>query len=294
MEVVPGVHRLVGECDGIPFNVYLLRQGGRVWIVDAGLSSTPAELILPALPANAGAPPAVECLAVTHAHADHCGGAAALRRSVPGLSIAALPETARWMADPAGNIAYFYEALPEEWPLAAPDRAQLEGWLGGAVEPDQVLRDGQELGGLRVLAAPGHCPGHAAFYAAAQGLLFCGDAVQGSGIAAGGRLTYLPVYDDVRAYVASLLRLAACDAAWVLPGHGAPLQVGEFHALVQESLDTCAGIDETVRWLRRTRPGHSLRELTAAVCAELGYAAVDVTGGLTVRAHLAAAGMAGE
>lgn len=293
MQPVPGVQQLIGECDGIPFNVYLLRHDGHSWLIDAGLAHTPAEIIFPALQTEAGRPSTVELLAVTHAHADHCGGTAALAQRVPALKVAALPETARWLADPAGSVEHFYAALPGEWPLSPTERAQIEQWQGRAHGAAVVLSDGQEFGGpagLRVVATPGHCPGHAAYYWPARRLLLSGDALQGNGIRVGGALTYLPVYDDVDAYVKSLLRLAGCDVEWVLPGHGAPLGAEELHCLVQESLDTCAAIDETVRWLQRTKPGLSLRALTAAVCAELGYAAADVTGGLTIRAHLAAAG----
>lgn len=75
---------------------------------------------------------------------------------------------------------------------------------------DVRLDDGAAFGPLRVLATPGHAPGHLAFLLGRAA--FTGDAVLGEGS--------VFVMSDLRGYLASLRRLRALGLAWIGPGHG--------------------------------------------------------------------------
>ena len=111
---------------------------------------------------------------VTHDHGDHADGAAALRERLGGGT-----------------------------PVAA---ARLEG-------ADSILRDGDRLGPLTVLAFPGHAPDHLAFVAG--GVAFTGDAVLGEGS--------VFVSEDLAAYLDGLRRLRAMPLQVLCPGHGPEL-----------------------------------------------------------------------
>lgn len=141
----------------------------------------------------------LEAIWVTHAHLDHVGGIAAVKRvhDVPiFLHPADLP-----LYRAADQQAAAYGIPYEPPPL-----------------PERELADGDtlELGSLRfsVLHAPGHAPGHVVIHG--HGVAFVGDCVFAGSI---GR-TDLPLSDG-RALAVSLERIAELPRTTVLhPGHG--------------------------------------------------------------------------
>jgi glyoxylase-like metal-dependent hydrolase (beta-lactamase superfamily II) len=141
----------------------------------------------------------LQAIWVTHAHLDHVGGIAAIKRvhDVPVfLHPADMP---LYRAVDRQAAAY---GLPYETPPL----------------PDAEFADGEllQLGRLRftVLHAPGHAPGHVVIHG--HGVAFVGDCVFAGSI---GR-TDLPLSDG-RALAASLERIAELPRATVLhPGHG--------------------------------------------------------------------------
>ena len=81
--------------------------------------------------------------------------------------------------------------------------------------PPVVLpSDGEEHGGLRALATPGHAAEHVCFLTA-NGVCFSGDLVLGEGS------TFVPPDGgSLAAYMESLCRLQAEDVELICPGHG--------------------------------------------------------------------------
>lgn len=74
--------------------------------------------------------------------------------------------------------------------------------------------DGEEHGGLRALATPGHAADHVCFLTA-DGVCFSGDLVLGEGS------TFVPPDGgSLAAYMDSLRRLQAEEIALICPGHG--------------------------------------------------------------------------
>ncbi len=122
----------------------------------------------------------------------------------------------------------FFRETAARFTLHAADWAMLEkmekymsvagGPDAGSQPPRFFLREGGlEVSGVRieVLHTPGHSPGSISLYWPDHDALFTGDLVFKSGV---GR-TDLPG-GDPRALKESISRLAARDAAWLLPGHG--------------------------------------------------------------------------
>lgn len=142
----------------------------------------------------------LQAIWLTHAHPDHVGGIAGLRRAVPGVPIF---------------------VHPAEEPLYS-NTAAIAERLGLDVEPpppaDHELAEGDvlTLGNLsfQVLHVPGHAPGHVVL--AGEGAAFVGDCIFAGSV---GRVD-LP-FCDVAVFARSLERIAQLPAETVLyPGHG--------------------------------------------------------------------------
>ncbi|MGH2344878.1 MAG: MBL fold metallo-hydrolase [Chloroflexota bacterium] len=118
---------------------------------------------------------------ITHGHADHAGGAAALRART-------------------GAPIHAFSALH------VPDA-------------DRLLRDGEELriGDVSIVAlyTPGHCADHLCFYLPERRVLFAGDLTAGQ-----GTVFIAPPDGDLAAYLASLRRVSVLSVRRIFPGHG--------------------------------------------------------------------------
>jgi glyoxylase-like metal-dependent hydrolase (beta-lactamase superfamily II) len=148
----------------------------------------------------------LRALWITHAHLDHVGGIAAVKRRC---------DVPIWL-HPADRPLY--------------DRVVEQGRkFGVSIEPppapDHDLAEGDVLtvGGLSfgVIHVPGHAPGHVAFVG--HGVVFGGDCLFAGSI---GRTDL--ALSDPRALSRSLERFAAMPAETIVyPGHGPVTTVGE-------------------------------------------------------------------
>jgi hydroxyacylglutathione hydrolase len=168
--------------------------------------------------------------ALTHAHADHGGPAAALCRSrgIPlwvGEGDAAAMRSGDVRSHGSGMVnAVVRVALPT--PAAPVDRG---------------LREGDEVGGFTVLEVPGHSPGSLAFWREADRVLLCGDALTNMTLLPSRpRVRQLPhlLCNDAEATRTSAQRLAAFRPRLACFGHGPPLKdPGAFAEGVARLLD---------------------------------------------------------
>lgn len=135
----------------------------------------------------------LQAILLTHAHADHAGGALALSRGL-------------------GAPIYGFG------PGLGPSNAGGEDMVH--LTPDFVLLDGMQLAlagmEITVLHTPGHTPDHACF--ALGDMLFSGDHVMGW-----ASTLVAPPQGDMAKYRASLHKLLALPHAQYLPGHGPPI-----------------------------------------------------------------------
>lgn len=143
---------------------------------------------------------------ITHAHVDHIGGIAALKR--------------RW------NVPVYLHPLDEPLYRVGGRQAHLYGIpYEDPPPPDEWFSDGQtiELGNLKlsVIHVPGHAPGHVILYGHGNALV--GDCLFAGSI---GR-TDLP-FSNPAQLEASLKRIAALPPETVVhPGHGDITTIGE-------------------------------------------------------------------
>ena len=187
---------------------------------------------------------------ITHAHADHVGGIAALVHPAAGgrprrLVLRAHPEAAARL--PAGTGA----ALP--------------------------FADGELLHGrFRVLHTPGHARGHVAFLDERTGALFAGDMVSTL-----STIVIDPPEGDMAEYLRSLERLRAADPSTLFPAHGPPTQGArekleaylahrrEREALVLEALATPGALDEVTARAYQDTPAFMLPVASRSCLASL-------------------------
>lgn len=149
-------------------NAGVIVQDGRALLVDAGLDRDTAKKILRHIESLEVQLAAV---VITHAHADHFGGAALIRART-GVPVWAPAWEADVIANPLWEPAYLFSgALP-------PAELRHKFTLAEACPVDGELRSGeQELGGVSFTAipAPGHAPNQ--MLVAGGDVCFVADAV---------------------------------------------------------------------------------------------------------------------
>jgi glyoxylase-like metal-dependent hydrolase (beta-lactamase superfamily II) len=197
-----------------PVNCYLVREGDGLTLIDAGLGGS-AKAILEAARAI-GLP--ISRIVLTHAHGDHIGSLDALHQLLPEVEILVSARDARFLA---GDM----RLDPEE------PQAKLRGdYRTVTTRPTRLLADGDRVGSLQVVSAPGHTPGHIALLDTRDGTLIAGDAFQTrAGVAVAGTMRPLFPFPAMATWhrptaLASARRLRALEPARLAVGHGEVLE----------------------------------------------------------------------
>jgi glyoxylase-like metal-dependent hydrolase (beta-lactamase superfamily II) len=213
-ELAPGVFHLQGGS-----NMGLVVREGKGLLIDVGLDKDAARR---ALRAADGLGVTLEGVFVTHAHADHFGGAYFLqRRSEVPLYAPALE--AAMMENPVIEPLYLFGGaapigeLRHKFTLARPCR------VDHVVEPEPL-----EIGPFQVevVPLPGHAPnqvGVAVGDDAAGRVLFCADAVFPAETLQKHKITFCVDLDET---LTTMERLSNMAYACFAPGHGPAYEAG--------------------------------------------------------------------
>ncbi|PKO22317.1 MAG: MBL fold metallo-hydrolase [Chloroflexi bacterium HGW-Chloroflexi-1] len=205
IQVADSVYQLRGGS-----NVGLIVQDGRAVLVDSGLDRDTARKIVRAVE---GLNVRLVGVVITHAHADHFGGAATVRART-GAPVYAPALEAAVIANPLLEPLYLFSGA------APPAELRHKFTLAEACPVDGVLGIGdQVLGGVpaKILPAYGHAPGQV--MVAGEGVCFVADAVFAPDVL---HKHGIPFYVDIDQTAATLAALPSLDGHYAafVPGHG--------------------------------------------------------------------------
>jgi glyoxylase-like metal-dependent hydrolase (beta-lactamase superfamily II) len=177
MQVTPGLHSL-GNDKGGYVRAYLLEDTDGLTLIDT-LDETDARQVLAGIAAMGKTPADLKRIILTHGHPSHLGGLAALK-ALTGATVFAhdwekdVIAGRRKMTRPPSGL------FPPMKPLKL-YKFQAGAALGLGTKPfcevDRVLKDGDHVGALNVMHAPGHTPGCLAFWWPEKRALIAGDIV---------------------------------------------------------------------------------------------------------------------
>ncbi|MFG1811686.1 MBL fold metallo-hydrolase [Streptomyces sp. NPDC049040] len=220
MKLAPHLHRLGNDVVAC----YLVDTPEGITLIDAGLPGHWRDLQRELRSLGKSAED-IKGLVLTHGDSDHIGFAERLRREhgVPIHVHAAdavrtrtgeKPKTAAGPMRIGPALGFFWYGLRKNGLRTAHVREVVE------------VSDGQVLdlpGNPVIVPMPGHSPGSVAVHVPLADAVFVGDALTTRHVLTGrGGPQPAPFTDDPAESLASLERLAALQASWVLPGHGAP------------------------------------------------------------------------
>ena len=225
-QAAPGVHRL----SSVYTNWYLLADGGRLTVLDAGLPGDWRDFSS-ALTRLGHTPADIDAVLITHHHRDHAGNAERLRSS--GARVLSHSADAPYLRGERqlsnrGVVRFLWHPwyfvymlrLVTKGVIRVPNVAELDEFA------DREVLD--VPGSPRVVHAPGHTAGSCALFLEESSLLFSGDALVTLDVArgprgrAGPQIVRGPHTEDADLALESLDALAATTAETVLPGHGEP------------------------------------------------------------------------
>jgi glyoxylase-like metal-dependent hydrolase (beta-lactamase superfamily II) len=221
-------------------NWYLLEEGGRVTVVDAGCPRYLGQLE-PALREIGRTLDDVEAVVLTHAHIDHVGFAAALQRERGTPVYAHAGEAPQATTGrPPKNEGSWVSAIGHR----TGRRVVTHIVRNGGARPPKVARvttfsDGDQLevpGRPIAIHTPGHSPGHCVLHVPGENAAFTGDALCGWNTATGAQGPILPppqFSNSMEQARASLARIEAIDAATLYFGHGDPWTAGAAAAVAE-------------------------------------------------------------
>ena len=234
MQVADGVHRLT---QGVS-NFYLVEDGGKLILVDAGASGDWG-LLVQELGTLGLKPEDLNAVLVTHAHSDHTGFAERARTSA-GATIWIHQHDvaqAKGAKQPKNDRSIFgYLLRGEMWHTV---------WVlvknGGTkivpITEVSSFGDGEAVdvpGRPRVVHLPGHTPGMSALLFEGRRVVMTGDAlVMRNPLTGrlGPQIAPSALNRDSRQALRSLDALADAPADLVLPGHGEPWTQGVAEAV---------------------------------------------------------------
>lgn len=196
-------------------NMGLVVQDGKGLLIDTGLDKDTARRALRVVEAM---DTVLEAVFLTHAHADHFGGAHFLQRRL-GLPLYAPALEGAMMENPIIEPLYLFsgaapiEELRHKFTLAKPCR------IDHVVEPGPL-----GIGPFRVKIVPlaGHAPNQVGV--AVREVLFCADAVFPAETLKKHKITFCVDLDET---LATLERMPGLPYAHFAPGHGPAYKAGD-------------------------------------------------------------------
>lgn len=211
-------------------NCYLVQEEDGFTLVDTGISGSAAH-IMEAAKAEGGE---IKRILLTHPHVDHVGSLDALVTALPDVELLVTERTAQLMA---GD-----KTLRSDEP-----QSKLRGdYTECKAKATRFIAPDEQVGSLRVIAAPGHTPDHVAFFDERDNTLIAGDAFQTQGrVAVAGTMVWrfpLPAFATWHPSTAvrSAQRLVDLEPTRLAVGHGRVVEnpVPQMKQAIEQSRST--------------------------------------------------------
>jgi glyoxylase-like metal-dependent hydrolase (beta-lactamase superfamily II) len=198
--------------------VFFVRHAEGLALVDAGFPGWQYAILTAA--ESLPRPNRITHILLTHAHADHIGGAAEIAKHTGAVILSSAIEQpfieGRSLARTARGVVSAIALQLNQWFVR---RRVPKTRVGGTLE------EGARVCGLRVLSVPGHTPGQIALAHDEDGVLLCADAF----FNIDGRPGHDPVPGmtwDAGVARESLERIASLGFRDIVPSHG-PALIGD-------------------------------------------------------------------
>jgi glyoxylase-like metal-dependent hydrolase (beta-lactamase superfamily II) len=177
MQITTGLHGL-GNDKGGYVRSYLLEEPDGLTLIDT-LDETDGSQVFAAFKSLGRQAKELKRIILSHAHPSHLGGLATLKAAT-----GAVVYSHEWEADIIAGRRKMVKPPSGLFPPQRPFRLykfQVGAALGLGTKPfcevDRFLKDGDHVGSLTVLHAPGHTPGSLAFWWPDKRALIAGDIV---------------------------------------------------------------------------------------------------------------------
>ncbi|CAM3963746.1 MBL fold metallo-hydrolase [Bacillus paramycoides] len=213
MKLIRGetVHQIAFLPRLFPINCYFVEEETGLTLIDAALPFCAKKILDSAR--KIGKP--ITNIVITHAHDDHVGALDAIKQELPDIPVYISKRDARLLE---GDLSL---------QLGEPG-TQVKVSVSKKIKtiPDILLQEGDKIGSLVAIAAPGHTPGSMAFLDTRNDALIVGDAFQTrGGVAVAGQLKWLfpfPMFGtwDAKVALTSAQKLLEYKPSILATGHG--------------------------------------------------------------------------
>jgi len=215
-QIAPKFHTFNGLMMG---RVYLIEDDDGLTLIDASIPPAGAK-ILRQIEGMGRKPSDVKRILITHGHPDHVG---------------ALPELKAATGAQVWTSAIDRPVIEGKAPVPRVDKAKATGVARWGLRPpgttmkgtpiDREIGEGDVLsevmGGIHVIATPGHSAGHLAFWNPEKRTLICGDVIMRFAWGLQRPFSFFTV--DAAENDRSIRRVAELDAEVICFGHGNPI-----------------------------------------------------------------------
>jgi hydroxyacylglutathione hydrolase len=226
--------------------------GKKICLVDAGVCAT-APLIFDYVRGLGRKPEEISMILLTHAHPDHIGGCAPIKKRTRA-QVAVHRAEKHWVEDVERQ--YRERPIPNLFDL-----------VGQSVPVDRELIDGETIPleegkTIRIIETPGHSPGSVSFLFKEEGALFSGDSVPSAGT--------IPIYVDPEASLASIQRLKKLsNVQYLMSSWHEPIVGSRIAEVMDEGYGYIMKIDAIVEDIHRKEPLLPLQELSSLALERL-------------------------
>ncbi|WP_425802853.1 MBL fold metallo-hydrolase [Desulfitobacterium sp. Sab5] len=194
-----------------PVNCYLIEEENGLTLIDAALSFGFKDI----LKASEKMDKPITKIVLTHAHGDHIGALDQLKQTLKDVPVYVSQRESRLMS---GDTTL--DADEDNLPVKGSVPKNL------LTRADVLVKDGDQIGSLLVVSAPGHTPGSTAYLDTRNNILIVGDAFQvRGGLAVAGQIRPLFPFPALatwnkKAALESAHKLRNLDPSVLATGHG--------------------------------------------------------------------------